>query len=460
MNDYIITNRNIGLEKLIAKLFIFFLPFKMFSPLYPLSNITHGLANTASFLFIIIGLLLVLLRKKLVIQNGYGGKIFKNFIIMWLVCDLTSLVMAVLLHDQVGTIGGEDTFSAVLKKILFSFAYILFVYYGIEVWKLLSKDEITNVITKSIDFCIIVGMIQILILFKISFAVAIYDFINTGFNAFSSSEIIRTNKIAVLSIEPAYASGYLCAFFIPFLLSRIIYGNNTNKTIIRLILCIMLLYFTKSTTGYTLFLVEFVVFIYVFLAKSKISLSHKIISVFMGLSALALLIIIIASQVAISSNITSVFDKLLSNDNATSADRKLFIIVDSKIFFNYPLLGVGNGNQGFFYQQYTPDWMLSLYTAAGAYSRAGEVLVDGGPFWLAFISGYGIVGLSMLFFMVKNSINIIKWNRGTLKFYYYFYYLSIFLIFATGTVATMGDSYYMWFILALPMSIKGVTKDG
>ncbi len=451
-----------NIEVSIAKLFILFFSVKMFAPFSFLSDITFGLADVFSFLFLALGLICILARGKISMPIDQGTSVFRRLARMFLICSITSLLMAIVLYSEAGTIAGERTIGATSKKILFSIAYIVFVFYGSEVWKLLKKQEIEKIIDISINISLFIGLLQILIIYGFGPATGLYNIINKAFNAWSVELIVRTSRIALLTNEPAYAASYITAFLIPFLLSKFLYDGASGKHLLKLFLCVIVLYFTKSTTGYVLLIVDFVVFlaIYVFVGGNK----HKrrIAGGLCILLVLIVVVVIVLQNVTVSSTVGQVLDKLLNADNGNSGDRKAMISANMNMLKNYPIFGVGNGNQGFFYRQSVSSLFSSTYTGKHAFERAGEILFDGGPFWLAFLSGYGLVGIILLISFLSSSVQTLMINKENAGLFFYFYLITVPVLFANGIAATMGNTYFMWFIFGLPValpSMRGLETD-
>lgn len=440
-------------EKLISKLFIFSFPFKMIAPFAFLGGITYGLGDVSSFLFCVIGVVLAIMRGRFHFGKSRSDNLFKQFILLYLICDLASIIMSLLLYKRCGYIGGENTIIATTKKILFSLAYILFVYYCREIGGILTLDEIFSTIEKTINVCLVVGIIQIGILYNISIFEAIYNAINSLFDAWTVTRVHQTGRIALLANEPAYSAGFLGIVVFPYLLSKFLVKKNTFGDFVKLFLCVVILYFTKSTTGYILLPIIVVFFVYLYFKNSHIRSFNKVfLIVLIVISVFAAYFVIKSS--GLLNDFMFVIQKLTSSENENSTDRKAIIAISLIIFKNYPVLGVGNGNQGFFYREFAPAWAIQSFTGARAYRYAENVLYDGGPFWLAYISGYGLLGIVLLVLFFKNCIKNIKLYKNEFPMLYYFYILSLPMVLVDGTAATLGEKQYFWFVLSIPMMLQ------
>ena len=448
-----------SIEKTIAKLFILCFPLKMFAQASFLSDITFGLGATSSFLFCALGLFFIGVRRNIRFTRDTGTNVLKRFAVMYVICDFMSIIMAVILYSEVGSIAGETTLVAASKKILYSLAFIVIVFYCREIARVMSKEEMINTIDVCLNIYIVIGFIQVLVIYNAAGTARLYDGINSLFNAWSSSAIIQTKRIALLSKEPAYSAGFITTIAIPFLLSKLFSNDYNFKTIIKLILYIVLLYYTKSTTGYTVLLVVLGVFSVIYYLNSNRSSTNKLLYGALLISCALGITIFVAGNAMVSDSVSTVMDKLFSYDNPNSADRKGTIVVGLSILKRYPLFGVGDGNQGFFYQDFLPDWARLGFSGNNVYNRASNVLFDGGSFLISFISGYGLLGIVLLASFIWYSFETIRNNRESFGIFYYFYCISIPAFIVIGIGATLMSHYYFWFVLSLPMMISYWKKD-
>lgn len=445
-------------EVTVAKLFILFFSIKMVSPLYSISTWTYGLGGASSFLFIVIGLVFILLKGRVLFPANQGSIVLKRFFIMYLICDITSIIMSLILYQEAGTIAGETTIIAASKKILFSIAYIVFIFYGSEVWKILKKGEISRIIELAIDFAIIIGLIQILVLYGVSPARSLYNIVNKLFNAWSAENIIYTKRIGLLTSEPANAASYITVFIIPFLLSKMLFNGITIKNVVRIVVCIVLVFFTKSTTGYVLLAVDGGSIIIMNMVFGDKKVKKRTVGILCIVFLMVTVLIVIIKSIGVSDTILKVMDKLLNSENGNSGDRKAMMSVNMNIFKEYPICGVGNGNQGFFYRELVSEIWVNTHTGAGAYNRAGNTLFDGGPFWLAFLSGYGIVGIVLLTSFIGYSMRTLLLNKDRAGEFFYFYLIALPVIFINGVASTLGGDYYIWFIFSLPIALPSMSS--
>ncbi len=442
------------MTQVIAMWYLFFLPWQMISQLSFLSVVFSASAKALSFLFHIIGLILILYDRKGKIQmeDDNTSKLLQYFIIMVSIYHFTSFIMAVYLHDKVGTIGGEDTYRAILGQIVYFIQYIFIILYNREVFRILKKDEIIKVINRITVTLMNIGYIQIMLIELGGFFIKLYDSINIFDNLWPSNLIILVKRISLTGSEPAAAGVYIAVLILPFLLARCLYYGNTLKSMMQIGLWLPIIYYTKSSTAYVLALV--CLLIYLILYTSKTKNKGKI---FLYFSFLLLIIVFIIPSFEVIKNTEFmediryiVVDKVTNQTNRDTISRKIPLYVNYRIFLEYPLLGVGNGNQGFFYLSNLPQWAFSSYDIALLITKATNTLSNGSLFFPSILSGYGILGTVLMLVYFYKSYSITYKNKKELEMFYYMYIISSIVIVITGFTSEFVGNYMIWFILSIP----------
>ena len=448
-----VQNNSIRYDKILAKLFLFFIPFSIFSPLAFLKNIFVGIAGRASFLFLLIALVLYVVENgKISIEMDEGGLIFRHFAIIYIVGGATSLFMALVLRGELGTIGGESTIEATLKKIIISVALVAVFFYTREVFHILTRKEIEKVFDHLIIACIAVGLLQIGVLRVGGAFKTVYDLINRIFGAWTSAAITNTGRIALLTSEPAAIAGFFGVALFPYIYSKWLHYGLTISDFIKLVFLIYIMYHTNSTTGYALFCIDTVAFIFLYLKKPGVSQQRKAAGFLFMVGMIVLFFYFIVGHEAIGSNISTVFDKLFNADNTSSQIRKIGLQVNWNIFRLFPIAGVGNGDQGFYYQQFFPKDALTTPWALERYNQAANQLMDGGVYFASFMSGYGIIGILFMVTFIVRGARLITRERGRFGSFYYFYLIAIVSLIVYGFSSTLIGDFSTWFIFGLPMA--------
>ena len=165
-----------------------------------------------------------------------------------------------------------------------------------------------------------------------------------------------------------------------------------------------------------------------------------------------MLFCIIIGNTNLSNTFNNVLGKLIESDNSNSINRKAMLYIDWNVFREYPILGVGNGNQGFFYREFYPQYVSNTFGNTSRYDEAANVLMDGGPFFPSYVSGYGIVGVLLLAIFIFKSIKTIRANRRCYGYLYYFYILGSSSLLLYGFSSTLASDYCFWLVVSLPMA--------
>ena len=136
-------------------------------------------------------------------------------------------------------------------------------------------------------------------------------------------------------------------------------------------------------------------------------------------------------------------------------------ITNWRAFLQHPILGVGNGLQGYYYIQFFPEWAQNV---AGSdvgifYRTAQSQIVNGGLFFPSLLSGYGIVGIVFIIsFLRKLHLRAKKLCLYHAEFSDYFR-IAVWAIIVCGLQSELAGNYFIWFVISLPFADYR-TKDG
>ena len=421
------------LEKNIAKLYIILLSFRMISPFLFIQRVFHAGAGSIDFILHIIGILLILIRTKGVISFGRGmeSKLLKSFFALVVYLNISSLIMALVMQMKDGNIGSDSAFDAISGMIVYFFQYAFIFYYNKEVFAMLTRKEIENSIQACIWCLFVIGYIQIAVMNLGGVFSVIYDRFDI-FDIFVDSN--KLGKLSLTGAEGASAGGIIGVFVIPYLLSGVITKEKSTSEIIQIILWLPILYFTNSSTGYLLSCSVIPAFLIMFFGLNKGIVARKRILVLLVLFLIVLMVILFWSSIStlLPEEFTEqinylLLEKINDRDNGSTISRTVPIITNFGAFKEYPLFGVGNGCQGYFYVKYFPDW---AFDNPGSdvlifYKRAKETIVNGALFFPSLLSGYGIIGVFLIFLYFLKSNKVLKNKKDKLGRFNYFYWLAM-----------------------------------
>lgn len=371
-----------------------------------------------------------------------------------------SIIDSVRFYNQYGTLSGETTFTAPLGSLYYHFfnvllfiAYIAFVR---------DKSDVECTFRRALDMIIwiqiITGVIQVMIISGIPGISDIYDKINF-LNILQTGSFIKTmGRITMTGSEPASMGTSLGVLSFPYLLAVLQETDSTKETIscwLRLIILIVLAYFSKSTTVYVIMAISALVFVVWFTREGKLSKQMMLIGI--AVIVVVLLVMMFASfggEIYLgSSNILNeikyyLLIKTTDTENMSTMHRLSPTVNDIAIIKQHPLLGVGDGNQGFTYGVNVPSYMLINPKSQDFANGIGGVVNGGAWFW-AVLSGYGIVGSLALFVWYFNHYRpAIKSIRTQNRFLYRVFIFALPAIIVTLFAGAMEPK--ILFILSIP----------
>ena len=125
--------------------------------------------------------------------------------------------------------------------------------------------------------------------------------------------------------------------------------------------------------------------------------------------------------------IQSVLGKISDTGNQSTAYRNSTIINDIEIFKDYPIFGVGDGNQGFFYAQNLPFWVLASGSTEALFALSGNIgVLNGGAFLPSIISGYGVLGCVLFGSWIVACVRMAFANKERMRHYYSLFIIAMF----------------------------------
>lgn len=455
MNDYISSENMINtnsIEILIAKLYVFFLPFRLFTQLSVLKNIVGVCANYMPIVFHVLGLLMWVI-------NEHGRLSFNSeentytlrtgaFTYLWL--TISSIIMSCVIQAIYGNHGDESAFSGISGMIIYFLQYLFIFIYNIRVFALLNLDDLNRILHKVCIVLLIIGYFQVLVMNGIGGGV--YDALNIFGNLNPSTYL---PKLCLTGAEGATAGCIIGVFVFPYLISRII-KSAKYIYVIELLLWLIPLFFTRSSTAFIIAAVDIMLMLYFMLFKSEDHRSHLSILVFALIVILCVGFILVQLGV-INTSVTDqiqylLLDKATDRTNGSTTSRLIPLIVNWGAFTEYPILGVGNGLQGYFYEKYFPSWAYSVEGSdVGLFlegSRTG--IANGGVFIPSLLSGYGILGCLVIFAFVVKLVKLAKCHSDTSGNLYYMFIVGSIAFIVQGFQGDAYGMYIYWFILSLP----------
>lgn len=426
----------------------------MIYPLVDFMNIFHGAAIYFDFILHIIGFFVLLISHK-----GHvflGGKaersILKYFSIMVISFIFSSVIMACYIQYVYGNYAGETAFSGILGQVLYYVQYIFIIIYNINVFKILGIKEISSILHKLCLFLLALGYYQILC-FRVG---GVFQSIGSALDVFHilfPEEYMW--KLSLTASEGAKAGGLVSILVFPYLLANIILYPQKISYYIQIILWIPVIVFMQSTAAYFMLFAVFFSF-GIFLLKKK---KNVVNSLFLFVSILVLTIMLIVVCIP-KENLMSfflehkvfylLFEKFTDVYNGSSILRKAPILINWKIFLHFPIIGVGNGLQGYFYTTFFPSEYLGEAGVWSQYIKSMQTISNGALFFPSILSGYGIVGTLIFLGYIKKMVKLLIYKKEIIGIFYPMCVFSFAAILVHGFQTEFSGSYFIWFILSIP----------
>lgn len=461
-----VRKKNQTLERTIAKAYIFLLPIRMIAPLTFLRSYIGSCASSFDLILHILGVVLYLFNNNGKIHYFKQDKsidLLKYFIGIVLFFNVSSLIMSIFIQARFGSIGGETAFEATFIMGVYFVQFACIMLYNKHVFSLLSKEEILKVLYVLSNCLLILGYMQILVLELEGVARTVY--LKIDILKIITPANPNMPKLWLTETEGAHAGQVIAVFIFPLLLSKFCIRKATLTDGLVLFLWFPIVYYTHSAMAWILIVSAIGVygFIYISTIQNQGILVTIFIYFFIIIIGMVFMTIILSFLPPdISDEIRYLlFEKAFSKKDGSTATRVAQFYINWGAFSEYPIFGVGNGNQGYFYKAYFPKWALNVPgTDAGiAFNRAQNQIANGSSFSLSLMSGYGIVGLFLFMIFIARTIKYTRRYQKEMGQFYYLMMISWCTIFIASFQSPFVGDYLIWFLLSLPLLVTGSAES-
>lgn len=435
------------LEVKVAKLYLFFLPFRMIMPFAWLKDIIGPLGGSLDILFHIYGLILWLRNEGSWRFSARNQGLFNTIRNSIFVLNISSVIMSLVMYVSYGELHGKSPFVAIIPMILFYFHYLFMFLYNIRVFSILDYGTIVDQLKKSCRVLLCLAYIQIVVMMGIG--CGLYDAIVSVIGGINTSD--KLPKLCLTVSEGAAAGSLMGVFVFPFLFGRYIHGDKKAQW--EILLWLIPLYFTHSSTAMILFLCSFLLFLFEVTKKgSSLALNLAGFGILIAIFGLVLMYTGVLGDEVLNDVSYLLFEKASDQDNGSTISRSVPIILNWGCFTEMPLFGVGNGLQGYFFNKYFPrDYLFVQGSDAEMfYDIAQTGIANGGCFWPGYLSGYGILGLLVLFNLVIKLIKQRRLRSPNLGLFNEMFIIGAICFIPLGMQGEAYSIYYAWFVLAIP----------
>lgn len=389
MNNVRINN---NIDRKIYLLYFFLLPFGKLFRLDELIGTSYMFVNISSFVMLF-GIIRILLFGSMPTFSH-----MRKWWYMYVFVSLYSFVWACAFYDF-GIVSGKTSFGCIPRSIVLNFLAILSIYYNsVAFSRFIKFEDIVPVIKKQSVILLSLGYIQLGMLYGVPGCAQINDALGSVFYICQSDKLISGDRgITLFGAEPS-SIGALMIVTIPFIFALDIKEKKWRRTILWSILFLS----SGSSQALVMFIIGITVALY-FRFKKKIQRLFYIGSFSIGM----FMAFFYTYGIDSTQNITNdgsisyiLYGKMVDTDNHSTATRVSTIINDVKIFAEYPLTGVGDGMQAFFYNKNTPGWCAQS-DEVQEILKGNVAASGGGNFFATFISAYGIIGILLMVMFVR-----------------------------------------------------------
>lgn len=431
------------MENLIFFLYLIMMPFENFHPLG--LNSLGTFARSPSFFFHVIGSVIILIKTQGRIELDEYGYFKALFKLVFLVNGI-SLLMAVMLYFPVGQLAGQRTMDTIWQPMFYKFITVSIIYYNYYMLKKVDFEFVERAIKIIILYTLGLGYIQIAAILMGGPFKSILDELNTLGLTYSTDICLSNGKAVLMFSEPSYTEILICGLLMPLICGDLIASRKKQKHIVVLLAFLPIVIFNTSSSLLIGVLICLGITVYI-QSRDGVITKYQTIGILIGIgSGLGALL---SNQALLNLVKQQVFEKPFDNTNLSSIQRMSIVRNCLLTFLSYPILGVGNGVQGFFYEEHLRANDYRSYEVLNTLKY--ENGVPGAGSWAGgWVSGYGIIGIIALAAFIEKTYKIICNYKGTTLYYAYIIGGVCFLVCSWFTASTTGG-YLSLFVLSIPV---------
>lgn len=436
--------KEMSVYNILFGIYVFSMPFTNFHPM-GLNSAFGAMAKAPSFLVSIIGMVILLIRNKGVIFLDENG-LFQIFVKIVTALNAISIMMAIVLHKSLGILGGETTFDAIAGDIIYWMQVLCIVLFNIMLFRSVDIDVAESVIKKLIYILMAIGYLEMgMVLFGGPFTVICNALCKVG-AIYDPELMIRTGKIFLTYSEASYAELVLGALIWPYLCGSISGNEGDKNTIFLLLFTLPLAIINQSSSVLMALGIYAIMLLLEFLKRREIS-KKRLAGFLLVVAGVALLAWYGRNQIG-PLIVEKVFEKPFDQNDYSTIQRSSVVRNCILTFIEYPIFGVGNGNQGYFYKGHLTANAYRSYEVQNTLKFQNGV-PSAGSWFGGILSGYGIVGIALLSIYAVKANEIMKSLKGTKWYYIYHMTFLCFLVCSWFTASLTGE-YLQILFLSIP----------
>lgn len=441
-----VKTKSLTLTKFFFLIYLFSIPFLM--PTFLKAAIPLNLYGVSLSLVTMIPSFVLFVISDLKSNKPFNRLRLSTFVIVILLGGYSTM-MGALNYSRLGTLYGQNSISSTISFLIYPIYAWLAIYVNYHGFRLLTKRTLKRFFNFSSCFFIIVSIFQILVIYGPTWMANFYDNLNFRGLFRSSYYLLDEGKVCGFTIEPSNISMFVCSLLIPY--NFLVYAREHKRfNIITGCLLILCSAMSLGTTVYFSLIVLLLIFIVLVFRTKQIHVTSNMVFAFV--------LFMITGTILVTTNfgtVQSIINKA-SDLNNMSTSYRCSIVYNDWIIFTNNFFGIGNGNQGFFYNDVGYLFLNSgsLEVQAALSGKAG--LVGGGPFWGSVISGYGVVGIAAVAYIAYKFIKQNKYQTNSLLRNLFICYI---LVFAVSAFVSENINLNMFFTLGFSLPLCRLKDD-
>ena len=412
--------------------------------------------RTNGFVCAVALLLYVALKSKMRFLEDRGVRRYLPFIVYAM--GITA-IMSLVLYEPLGSLFGENTISATAPSYLWLVMILLVIGALGYLFEHTSSDMLNSAFEAFVVCVIILGVMQAI---TVATGLPLYD----AFNVFGLFQDILGGRISTIGSEPSANAIIIGMISLPYVISRLVHGAP-KRFRFYLVILLVLVGFVSSSQCYFSVISLGVGCLAVFRPKH---FKHTLIITLslIGCIACVAFIMISASGVnlmeseAVRQAHYYIFEKVGDSSNQSTAYRMSTLVNDIYVFGRYPVFGVGDGLQGFYFNENVAEHWRTDGSIELENALTGKVgLVGSGCLMTGLLSSFGVVGFALFAYVLLSSIRDAHIRRKAMGAWYEMFLLALFAMLpATVIGLTLHGSWSLYLILAMPFMAFHSEEEG
>lgn len=402
--------------------------------------------RTNGFVCAVALLLYVALKSRMRFLEGRGVRRYLPFIVYAM--GITA-IMSLVLYEPLGSLFGENTISATAPSYLWLVMILLVIGALGYLFEHTSSDMLNSAFEAFVVCVIILGVMQAITLVT---GIPLYD----AFNSFGLFQDIFGERISTIGSEPSANAIIIGMISLPYVISRLAHGAPKRFRFYFVILLVLVGFVSSSQCYYSVISLGIGYFVF-FRPKRIKHTALAILSLICCIACIAFIVITafgvhLMENEAVQQAYYYIFEKVGDSNSQSTTYRMSTTVNDIYVFERYPVFGVGDGLQGFYFNENIAEHWSTGGSIELENALAGKVgLVGSGCLMTGLLSSFGVVGFALFAYVLLSSIRDAHIRRKAMGPYYEMYLLALFAMLpATVIGLTLHGSWALYLILAMP----------